>query len=210
MRLGREIRLKQAAAVGDRDTAAVVFDGEDKESVFCSCGHVNPTLVGRRVDRVQDEVKHDLSQVIAHSHDRRQIARDVGRDRPLLGAVIVLGDPERLFDDFAGPDPADLGRRRPREVDQLANGSLDPLQLPRGKVELLGRVGVGPAPLEDLNERAQGCQRIADLVSDPRGQAGRTPPSFPGESPSPETRAGLRSVPRPVVPGLRGPRPARC
>ena len=88
----------------------------------------------------------------------------------LLGALVILGDPKRLVDDLAGPDPADLARRWPREVDQLADGPLDPLQLPCGQVQLFARVGIRPAPLEDLNERAQGRQRIADFVRDTRGE----------------------------------------
>ena len=72
---------------------------------------------------------------------------NVGRDRALLGPLIVLGDPERLFDDLADPDAGHGRRGRPREVDQLADRPLDPLQLAGGQVELFGGVGVGPARL---------------------------------------------------------------
>ena len=76
--------------------------------------HVDMPLVVGRVDRVQDEVEDHLGQVVAHHEDGGQVGGNVGRDRPLLGALIVLGDPQRLVNDFADPDPGD-GREAGRE-----------------------------------------------------------------------------------------------
>ena len=150
--LGREEGLEEPAAVGDRDASTVVFDRQDKPALFGPGGHMDPSLVVGRVDRVQDQVQDDLGQVVAHAHDRRQVGRHDGRDRAFLGALVVLGDPERLVDDLADPDAGHGRGRRPREVDQLADRPLDPLQLARGQIELFGGVRVGPAPFEDLHQ----------------------------------------------------------
>ena len=50
---GREERLKQPAAVGDRDSSAVVNDRKDEPTVECVGVHVDLPLVVGRVDRVQ-------------------------------------------------------------------------------------------------------------------------------------------------------------
>ena len=47
---------------------------------------------------------------------------------------------------------------------------LDPVELAAGQVELFRRVGVGPAALEHLHQRAERRQRVAHLVGDARGQ----------------------------------------
>ena len=76
MRLGGEEGLEQPAAVGQRDPPAVVLDAQH-EPVGLDMGlDVDPPLVLGRVDRVQDEVEHDLGEVIAHG--RRTVGRSTG------------------------------------------------------------------------------------------------------------------------------------
>ena len=124
----------------------------------------------RRVDRVQDEVEHDLHQAIADGPDGGEVVGKVGRDRPFLRPLIVLGDPQSLVDHVAQADAGGHLRGRPREVDQLADGPLDAGDLPVGQVELVGRVRVGVAAAEHLEQRAECGQRVSHLVSDPRRQ----------------------------------------
>ena len=170
---------------------------------------MNPSLVVGRVDRVQDEVQDDLGQVVAHADDRRQLGRDVGRDRSLLGALVVLGDSERFVDDLADPHPAHRLGRRPRKVDQLADRPLDPLQLPRGQVELFGGVGVRARAAGGSAPASSGRPADCRPRERSRRRAVRTPPSSPAGSPAPARRAGPRSAPRPAAPGWHGPSPAR-
>ena len=73
--LGREEGLEQPATVGDRNASTVVGDSQDKAALFRLGGHMNMALGVGRVDRVQDEVQDDLSQVIADANDYRQIGR---------------------------------------------------------------------------------------------------------------------------------------
>ena len=62
----------------------------------------------------------------------------VGRDRPLLGPLVVLGDPQGLVDHVGRVDARDRGRGGAGEVDQLADRPLDPAELAVGELELLG------------------------------------------------------------------------
>ena len=65
--LGGEERLKQPAAVGDRDPSPVVLDAQDQPALFGPGVHVDPPLVVRGVDRVENQVEDDLGQVITHA-----------------------------------------------------------------------------------------------------------------------------------------------
>ena len=104
--LGGEERLEEPAAIGDRDAAAVVFDGQDEPAVF-DRGRRHGCVPDRRSRRSRSrQVEDDLSQVVAHAHDRRQVGGNIGRDRALLGALVVLGDPQGFVDDLGDPDPA--------------------------------------------------------------------------------------------------------
>ena len=108
------------------------------QPAFGAAFQVDPPPVARGVDRVEDEVEDDLRQVVADGADRGEVGVDGRRDRPLLGPLVVLGDPQGLVDHLGRVDARDGGRGGAREVDQLADRPLDPAELAVGELELLG------------------------------------------------------------------------
>ena len=158
----------------------------------------------------EDEVQDDLRQVVAHADDRRQVGRDIGRDRALLGALIVLGDPERLLDHLADPDAArpslDAGREKSTSS-RIVRSIRCNCRPARSSFSAV--YGSGPAALEHLHQRAERGQGIADLVGDARGQQAERRHLLLLDHP------GLRGPQRvgplldPRVPAPRGPWPAR-
>ena len=77
---------------------------------------------------------------------------------------------ERLVENAAEADASPQRAGGPAEIHQLAQRRLDTLQLSAYQLQLFRGVVVAVAPLQHLNQRADRRERIADLMSDPRGQ----------------------------------------
>ena len=126
-----------------------------------------PSFSGR-IDRVQDKVEHDLREMIVHGAHSRQVVGDFGRDQTPFGAMIIFRDTQRLVDDFSQSHRPRDDRAGSREVDEFAEGSTNSVELPAGEVEFLKRVRIGLSSPEQLDQRRNRRERVADFVRDPR------------------------------------------
>ncbi len=153
------------------NAASLVLDRQQHPPLLGFRLQVNPAPRVSGIDRIQDQVENDLSQVIAHGTYREEINRQIGRDRPLFGALIILGDPG------AASSTTSAGRTRTSAVDAGLEKStssrivrwIRPSCL-RRQAQLLGGIRVGPASLKHLNQGAECGQRVAHFVGDPGGQ----------------------------------------
>ena len=124
-----------------------------------------PPGIGR-VDGIQHQVQKDADQLTADADYGRQVGRQVKGHGPPLHALVVLGDAERFVEHVGDGQLFPDGAGRPAEVHQLPQNALNPAELVGHQRQLVASILVVVPPAEELHDRADRGQRVADLVSD--------------------------------------------
>ncbi len=162
--------MEHVVSVGGVDAVSIVTDGDIEPSVVEGRGDLDGASFVGGVHGIENEVEEDLHDLVSDDlHLRQPFGVPCHDPFPLL-SLVVLGDRECGIGHLVNVAQRGLVRSRPAEIDQFSEGSLNPSQLVVDHFESFAGVVVCGPSVEQLDERADGGQRVADFVSDPGGE----------------------------------------
>ncbi len=126
-------------------------------------GHGSPAV--ERLERVREQVREELPQLVRVALNRRQIGGQRHCHRHVAALHMTLGHANRVADDVGERDVLDLQADRPHEIEHLEHDGVRHLRFFDDVAEDRLRVlGVGELPLQQAGHDFDAGERILDLV----------------------------------------------
>ena len=180
----------------------MVRRGREGQTFECRGLDDQSTLAAERLERVGQQVREDLPQLVTVALHRWQVLGHVDAHRDVAAGDEAVGHVQRVLDERGDLHVLDLQPHRPDEVQHLHHDRVGHLGLADdvGQHRLGLRV-VGEPTLEQPGHHLDPGQRVLDLVGDggchlaQGSQAIAQPLAFlelldPGQVPEEERRAG--------------------
>ena len=126
-------------------------------------------VAAERLERVRQQVREDLPQLVRIALDRRQMLRAIHADLHVAARHVALGHRHRVADRVGDRDPFHLQPDRPDEIEHLEHdgvghlGFLDDVAEDRLRIRRVGQL-----PLEDPRHHLDAGERILHFVRDRR------------------------------------------
>lgn len=159
---GKLLRWNAASGIADAHQHAVLQRGDGK--MYLS-GAVNG------LNRIQEQVHQDLLHLGAVVLHRRQLGSAMKLDGDGLGNHVLPGQMHRVLDRRAQIRRGEMGRFRPRIIEQLIQDLLNALHFPLHVAPHLRARAIGrQIAANDLDHPGNAGQRVADFMRQTRSQ----------------------------------------